>query len=99
MKRKPIQIFLVIAASVFILVFPAYFCCSNSAGVKLLSTDLSFENPDQDDIFSYQNNQLKAFVSSVFTIKLLPEAILFDQTSRFLLLASFPDHKASILRC
>jgi hypothetical protein len=99
MKRNPIQIFLVIAVSVIILVFPAYFCCSNLAGVKLLSTDLSFENPDQDDIFSYQPGQAKAFLSTTFTTKSLPEAILFEQTSHFLLLASFPDHKASILRC
>jgi hypothetical protein len=99
MKKKPIQIFLVIAVSVFILVFPAYFCCSNLAGVKLLSTDLSFENPDQDDIFSYQNNQSKAFVSSVLTIKLLPETIRFDQIARFWFLASFLDQKVLSLRC
>jgi hypothetical protein len=99
MKRSPFQIFLVIAAFAFILIFPAYSCCSNLAGVKLLSTDLSFENPDQDDIFSDQHNQLKAFVSSVFTIKLLPKTIPFDQISRFWLQTASLDQKTLILRC
>lgn len=99
MKRKPIQIFLVIAASALILVSPTYFHSPNLEGVRLLSADLSFENFDQDDIFSCQPGQAKAFLSTNFTAKSLPETILFDQASRFLLLASFPDHKASILRC
>jgi hypothetical protein len=99
MKRKPIQTFLVIAISAFILVFPAYLRSSNLAGVRLFSTDLSFENPDQDDIFPYQHNQSKAFVSSVLTIKLLPGTILFDQISRFWFLVSILDQKALLLRC
>jgi hypothetical protein len=99
MKRNPIQIFLVIAASALILVSPAYLRGPNLEGVRLLSADLSFESPDQDDIFSYQPGQAKAFLSTNFTTKSLPESILFDQTSRFWYLASFPDHNASILRC
>ena len=99
MKRNPIQIFLVIAVSAFILVSPTYLRSPNLEGVRLLSADLSVENLDQNDIFSYHSGQVKAFLSTTFTTKLLPEAILFGQTSRFLLLASFPDHNASILRC
>jgi hypothetical protein len=99
MKRNPIQIFLVIAVSTFILVSPTYPRSPNLGGASHLSADLSFESPDQDDIFSDQPGQAKAFLSTTLTTKSLPEAILFDQISRFLLLASFPDHKASILRC
>ena len=99
MKRKPIQIFLVVAISAFILIFPAYLRSSNLAGVRLFSTDLSFENPGQDDMFSYQHNQSKAFVSSVLTIKLLPGTIPFDRIARFWFLASFLDQKVLSLRC
>jgi hypothetical protein len=99
MKRKPIQIFLVIAVSAFILVSPAYLPGLNLEGVRLLSADLSFGNLDKDDIFSCQPGQAKAFLSTNLTAKSLPESILFDRASRFLLLASFPDHKALILRC
>jgi hypothetical protein len=99
MRSNPIQIFLAIAISAFILAFPAYLRSSNLAGVRLFSTDLSFENPDQDDIFSYQHNQSKAFVSGALTIKLLPGAILFGQISRFWFLLSFLDQKTLLLRC
>jgi hypothetical protein len=93
------QIFWVIAVSAFILVCPTYLRGPNLESVRLLSADLSFENLDQDDMFSCQPGQTKAFLSTTFTTKLLPEGILFGQASRFLLLASFPDHKVSILRC
>ncbi len=99
MKRKPIQIFLVIAISAFILVFPAYLRSSNLAGVRLFSTDLSFESPDQDDISSDQQNLSKAFVSSVLTIKLLPGTNLFYQFFHFCFPSSFLDQKTLILRC
>jgi hypothetical protein len=99
MKRKPIQILLVIVISAFTLFSPAYLRCSNLAGAKFLSTDLSFENPDQEDVFLGQQNQSKTFVSTVLLIKLLPGTDLHGQTSRFCSLASFLDQKTLILRC
>jgi hypothetical protein len=99
MKRKLIQISLVIVICAFTLVFPAYLRCSNLAGAKLLSTDLSFENPDQEDVFFGQQNESKTFVSIAFLIKLAPGTNLFDQISRFCSLTSFPDQKTSTLRC
>jgi hypothetical protein len=99
MKGKSVQIVLVIAVSGVILVFPA--CLHNSllAGMRLLSTDLSFENPDQDDTLSYEPVQSKAFVSAVFVVKSPPGTILFDQIARLWLLVCFPDQKALLLRC
>jgi hypothetical protein len=99
MKRKLIQISLVIVICAFTLVFPAYLSCSNLAGAKLLSTDLSFENPDQEDVFFGQQNESNTFASIVFLIKLPPGTNLFDQISRFCSLTSFLDQKTSILRC
>ena len=99
MKTKPALIFLIIAISALLFAFPAYLRCSNSAGNRLLSTDLSFENPDQADIFSCQHHQSKAFVSSIFTVKLLPGTILFDQIVRLWFSASSLDPEVSPLRC
>jgi hypothetical protein len=99
MKRKLVQISLVIAICAFTLVFPAYLRCSNLAGAKLLSTDLSFENPDQEDVFFGQQNESKTLVSIVFLIRLPPGTNLFDQISRFCSLTSFLDQKTLILRC
>jgi TatA/E family protein of Tat protein translocase len=68
MKKNLIQISLVTGICAFTLVFPAYLRCSNLAGAKLLSTDLSFENPDQEDVFSRQQNESKPFVSIALII-------------------------------
>ena len=99
MKRKPFQIFLVIVICTITLVFPSYLRSSNVAGAKSVSTDLSFENPDQDDLFSGQRNQSKTCVSTVLPIKLLPETNLFCQISRFCSLTSLLNQKTLTLRC
>jgi len=99
MKRKPFQIFLVIAICTITLAFPAYLRCSILTGTKPGSDDLSFENPDQDDLSSGQQNQLKTCVSTVLLIKLLPGTNLFCQISRFCSLTSFLSQKTLILRC
>ncbi len=83
----------------FTLVFPAYLRCSNLGGAKLLSTDLGFENPDQEDVFFGEQNESQAFVSIVLLIKLPPGANLFDRISRFCSPTSFLDQQTSILRC
>jgi hypothetical protein len=99
MKKKPIQILMVITISASILVFPACLHSSDLAGVRLLSTDLSLENPSQDDTLSYQPGQSKAFVSTVVTLKSLPGTILSNQIAHVWLLVSFADQKALLLRC
>ena len=99
MRRKLVQISLVIVICAFILAFPAYLRCSNLAGAKLLSTDLSFENPDQEEVFSGQQNESKTFVSITFLVKLPPGTNLFDQIFRSYSLTSFLDQKTLVLRC
>jgi len=99
MKRKPIQILLVIVISAFTLVFPAYLRCSNLVGAKFLSTDLSFENPDQEDVFFGQQNELKSFFPIAFLIRLSTGTNLSYQISPFSSLTSFLDQKTLTLRC
>ena len=81
-RFKGIEIFLVISISAFLLVFPAYLRCTDLAGDRILSTDLSFENSDQIDGSAGQQYQLKASTSVIFPNKSLHETNLFEQFSR-----------------
>jgi len=99
MKENFTQIIFVSAIAAIIFVFPGCFQSSYLTGVKLPSTDLSFENFDQNDTLSHQPGQSKAFVSAAFTIKSPPGTILFGQIARLWFLVSFPDQKALLLRC
>lgn len=98
-RFKRTETFLAITISAFILLFPAYLRCSNFAGAKLLSTDLSFENPDQEDLFSDQHNQLKLFVSIVSPLKLFPGTNLFEDSCHLFPQALSLHQKTFVLRC
>jgi hypothetical protein len=89
----------VIVITLFILLFPAYLRCSNLAEANLFSTDLSFENPDQDDQFVDQQNESKAFALSVFPIICLPGINLSKQLPRFSFQTASFDQKLFVLRC
>jgi hypothetical protein len=99
MKRNPALIFLVIVISAFIVVLPAYFRCSNLKRAKLLSTDLIFESPDDENLLI--EKQPKVFVSSAFSIinRFHLGTNVFEHISCF----SYPtfslDQTSMILRC
>ena len=99
MKRKSLQASLVVAIAALILVFPACLRISDLAGTRLLSADLGFENPDQEDILSYQPSQAKAFASTDSSFTRHAGNTLFDRVSHFIRLASLSDQEASLLRC
>ena len=98
MGKRFIQI-LVIVTALFILLFPAYLRCSNLAEVDLFSTDLSFENPDQDDQLFDQQDGSRAFVLSGASVILLPGANLFGQLPHFSFQTASLDQKTFVLRC
>jgi hypothetical protein len=98
-RFKRVEIFLAITISAFVLVGAAYLRCSNFAGAKLLSTDLSFENPGQEDVFPDQQNQLKVFVSIAFPVKFFPGANLFERSCHLFFHALSLHQKSFILRC
>jgi hypothetical protein len=99
MKRKPVLIFLVIVISAFIVVLPAYFRHSNLKRAKLLSTDLSFENVDEESLLDDRQKQPKVFVPNAFLIMLYLGTNVFERISCF----SYPtfslDQTFLILRC
>ncbi len=99
MKGKPVQILLVVTIFALALVFSACLQTAHVAEVRLLSSDLTFENPDQDDIFFYQPGQSKASVSTLFTANSLPRIVPFDRTACLWLSAFYLDQEAVPLRC
>jgi hypothetical protein len=98
-RLKEIEIFLVITISVFLFVFPAYLRCTDLAGDRILSTDLSFENPDPTDGSPGQENQLKAYASVIFPNKSLQETNLFEPLSHLFSRTLSNRHEIFVLLC
>ena len=99
MKSRSIQILLVVVVSFFILFFPAYFHYAHLSEITFFSTDLSFENPDQNDQIQEQQHGSASFSLSVFPTLLLPEANPFTQFYDFFSSALSLGQKTSLLRC
>ena len=74
-----VEIFLVIAISVFILAHPAYLCCAKLLQTKFTPSDLSFENPDQEDRLPDNEKELKMYGPSTLLIMFLLGMTLFNQ--------------------
>jgi hypothetical protein len=99
MKRRLIQIFLVIIISLFIPISLAYLNYYNLAKADFISLDLSFENPDQENLLLDQQNESKVFILSAFSI-LFPSGInLLKKFPPFFLTMCFSDQKTFVLRC
>jgi hypothetical protein len=99
MKRKAVLIFLVIIISAFTAVLPAYLRCSNLRKAKLLSTDLSFESLDEEDLLIGPQKQSKVFVSSAFSIMFHLGTNVFEHISCFSYPVSSLNQTSMILRC
>jgi len=97
MKRKPALIFLVIVISAFIAVLPAYYRCSNLKRAKLLSTDLSFESPDDENLLIEKLS--KVFVSGAFFIIFHLGTNVLEHISCFSYPISSLNQTSMILRC
>jgi len=101
MKRnfKRIQIFLVIPISLFILAHPAYLRCTQLSQTKFVSSDLSFENPDQEERLPDNEKELRGYGSSTGLIIFGMGTNLFEQPSH-LCFQTLPLHqRIVVLRC
>ncbi len=100
MRSNRAQTFLPIAISFFILVFPFYLRYSYFAETNLFSTDLGFENPDQDDqLFDQQQDGPKAFVLTFSPSGFLPKVDVFEHSPYFFSQSPFLNQENLILRC
>jgi hypothetical protein len=98
-RFKRIQIFLVIAISLFILAFPAYLRCTKLSQTKFVSSDLSFENPDQEEGVPDNEKELKVCGPSTLLIMFLLGINLFGQSSHLFPRSLSLRQKTSVLRC
>ena len=80
-KFKRIQILPVIAISLFILALPAYLRCSQPSQTKFVSSDLSFENPDQKEGLPDHEKEWKGYGPSALLIMFLLGSNPFEQSS------------------
>jgi hypothetical protein len=99
MKRKAIQIFLVIAISFTIPVSSGYFCYYTLAAADFLSLDLKFETSDQAYLLAANQSQLKVSRLGGFFNGFQLATYLFGQC--FHLFSQIPSLKQEtlVLRC
>ena len=98
-RFKRIQIFLVIAISLFILAFPAYLRCTMLSQAKFISSDLSFENQNQEEGLPDNEKGLKVLGPTAFLIIFPLDANLFEQSSHLFPRSPSLRQKTSVLRC
>jgi hypothetical protein len=97
-RFKRIQIFLALTISLFILAFPAYLRCTQLSQTKFVSSDLSFENLDQDEGLPDNEKELKVFGPTAFNI-CVSGTNLFEQSLHLFSHTLSLRHKTSVLRC
>jgi hypothetical protein len=98
-RFKRIQIFLALTISLFILAFPAYLRCTKLSQAKFISSDLSFENLDQEEGLPDNEKELKIFRPTAFLVIFVSGTNLFEQSSHLFFNTLSPRHKTSVLRC
>ncbi len=100
MERTCVQIFLRLAISFFVLIFPFYLGCSYFAEANLFSPDLGFENRDQDDQFvDQQHDGSNAFLLTFSPFGLYPESDVFMHSAYFFSQTLSLIQENLILRC
>jgi hypothetical protein len=98
-RYKRIQIFLVIAISLFFLAFPAYLRCTELSQTKFVSSDLSFANLDQEERPPDNEKELEGFGLSIMLMMSFGATNLFQHSPHLLpRLLSF-HQKTAVLRC
>jgi len=100
-RFRGIQAFLAIVISFFILAFPAYHRCNKLSQTKFVHSDLSFQNPGQEEGPSSSNKEreFKGFGPTAFLTAFLLVAKPVDQSSHFFpVLLSHPE-ETPVLRC
>jgi hypothetical protein len=98
-RFKGIQIFLVIAVSVFILALPAYLRYTHLLQTKSVSSNLSFENPVQEEGLPDNEKELKVYGLSTLLIIFLLGANLFELSFHLFPQVDSLHQRIVVLRC
>jgi hypothetical protein len=98
-RFKGIQFFLVIATSLFILALPAYLRCTQLPPIKSVSSDLSFENPNQEEGLPDNEKELKVYGPSTLLIIFPLDTDLFELSFRLFPQVHSLHQRIVVLRC
>ena len=98
-RFKNIQIFLVMAISLFILALPAFLRCTYLSQTKFVSSDLGFENPGQEEGLPDNEKELKVYGPSAFPSILVLNTDLFEQSSYMFPQVLSLHQRIVVLRC
>ncbi len=93
-----IQIFLIVVVSLFILALPAYLHYTQISQIKFVSSDLSFENPDQEEGLADGEKELKVYGSSALLIVFLLGVNLLEHSPYLFQVLSL-QQRIIVLRC
>jgi len=99
MKLKAIQISLILSIFFSIFVLPIYFHYCSLVEADLFSTDLSFENPDQEEGLPDNEKELKVFGPTTFSIMFLSGPNLYEQSCHLFPRSLSLRQKTFVLRC
>ena len=99
MKVKLPRILIALTISFLVFLFPAYLRFADLADDDLFSSDLSFENPDDDNRLIGEHKELKVFASTTFIDKLFLEINTFEHIACFPFSIDPFDPKPLVLRC
>ena len=99
MKRKPIQIILVIAISLAVPVSSGYVCYYTVAAADFLSPDLNVEAFDQEDLLAANESELNVFQSVQFFNGFQLTTYLFGLPPDLSSQISSLDQKTIVFRC
>jgi hypothetical protein len=94
-----IQIPLIIIISLFVAAVPSYFRCAKLPQAKFVSSDLSFENPDQGEGIPFNQKELKVYKSTDLLRMVLLGVYPVEQTSHLFARPLSLHHKTPVLRC
>ena len=98
-RFKSIRIFLVIAISLFILAVPAYLRCTHLLQTKFVSSDLAFENVDQEEGLPDSEKELKIYGPGAFLNTFVLGSNPFEQSSHLFFEALSLPRRIIVLRC
>jgi len=97
-RLKYIHLILILGISLFIPLFLAYSVYVDLSGTRLLSSDMSFEDPGNEDLSTCQN-ELKVFVPAVPSNPLFPWTHLRTDSSLISSPITLITQNTPVLRC
>jgi len=98
-RFQGLHLFLVITIPLLILAHPACLRSAQLSQAKFVTSDLSFDNPVQEDGLPDNEKELKIYGPSTFLMVFLSGITFFEQSSRLFSKALSLRQRIVVLRC